>query len=127
MGPMLCTTVRCEGSKVGDMTFRKGDQMELVNDSDPCWWVAWNQNSGITGRIHRDFVASWFSFKSKERFCDKISQSTVSVEEKEKIVERKVVQKEGGKDEAGNLAHCVSLIKADMSQLNTKLGLNKIN
>ena len=46
-----------EGSKVGEMTFRKGDQMELVNDSYPCWWVAWNQNAGITGRIHRDFVA----------------------------------------------------------------------
>ena len=45
----------------------------------------------------------------------------MSVEEKEKIVERKVVQKEGGKDEAGKLAHCVSLIKANLSQLNNKL------
>ena len=49
----------------------------------------------------------------------------MSVEEKEKIVGRIVVQKEGGKDEAGNLAHCVSLIKADQSRLNTKLELMK--
>ena len=61
------------------------------------------KNSGMTGRIHRNFVALLSSIESEERDCGKISQRT---EKETKIVEKK----DKKEHEEGNLNHFMSLI-----------------
>ena len=55
--------------------------------------------------------------------CKCLPKQQECIKEKilEKIVQKKVVTKDSGKHDAGNLAHCVSLMETDQSRLNTKL------
>lgn len=75
-GRVVVALYTYQGSEFGDMTFNKGDQMEIVDDSDPDWWVARHQNSGETGHIPRNYVALLSSIESEEWYCGKISRRT---------------------------------------------------
>ena len=56
-GAIVVALYNYQGSEHGDMTFVKGDVMEIVDDTDPDWWLAKNINSGATGHIPRNYVA----------------------------------------------------------------------
>ena len=58
------------------MSFNKGDHMEIIDDTDPDWWVARNQNTGETGHIPRNYVALLSSLESEEWYFGKISRRT---------------------------------------------------
>ena len=63
-----------QGSEHGDMTFVKGDIMEIVDDTDPDWWLAKNINSGATGHIPRNYVAFQSSLESQDWYFGDISR-----------------------------------------------------
>ena len=65
-GRVVVALYTYQGSEFGDMTFNKGDQMEIVDDSDPDWWVARHQTTGETGHIPRNYVALQSSIESEE-------------------------------------------------------------
>ena len=65
-GRVVVALYTYQGSEFGDMTFTKGDQMEILDDTDPDWWVARHQISGETGHIPRNYVALLSSIESEE-------------------------------------------------------------
>ena len=65
-GSIVVALYNYQGSEHGDMTFVKGDIMEIVDDSDPDWWLAKNLNSGAAGHIPRNYVAFQSSLESQE-------------------------------------------------------------
>ena len=65
-GQIVVALYTYQGSECGDMSFNKGDQMEIVDDSDPDWWVAVHLASGAKGHIPRNYVAFQSSIESQE-------------------------------------------------------------
>lgn len=65
-GRVVIALYTYQGSEFGDMSFNKGDHMEIIDDTDPDWWVARNQNTGETGHIPRNYVALLSSLESEE-------------------------------------------------------------
>ena len=65
-GRVVVALYTYQGSEFGDMTFTKGDQMEILDDTDPDWWVARHQTTGETGHIPRNYVALLSSIESEE-------------------------------------------------------------
>ena len=65
-GRVVIALYSYQGSEFGDMSFNKGDHMEIIDDTDPDWWVARNQNTGETGHIPRNYVALLSSLESEE-------------------------------------------------------------
>jgi len=75
-GRVVIALYTYQGSEFGDMSFNKGDHMEIIDDTDPDWWVARNQNTGETGHIPRNYVALLSSLESEEWYFGKISRRT---------------------------------------------------
>ena len=75
-GRVVIALYTYQGSEFGDMTFNKGDHLEILDDTDPDWWVARNQNTGETGHIPRNYVALLSSLESEEWYFGKISRRT---------------------------------------------------
>ena len=75
-GRVVIALYSYQGSEFGDMSFNKGDHMEIIDDTDPDWWVARNQNTGETGHIPRNYVALLSSLESEEWYFGKISRRT---------------------------------------------------
>lgn len=44
----------------------QGDQMEILDDTDPDWWVSRHLGTGETGHIPRNYVALQSSIESEE-------------------------------------------------------------
>lgn len=65
-GQMVVALYTYQGSECGDMSFNKGDVMEIIDDSDPDWWVAIHLESGAKGHIPRNYVAFQSSIESQE-------------------------------------------------------------
>jgi hypothetical protein len=42
----------------GDLSFRKGDRLQIVDDSDPDWWLAKHLTSSQKGYIPMNYVVS---------------------------------------------------------------------
>jgi len=42
----------------GDLSFRKGDRLTILDDSDPDWWLAKHKSSNQKGYIPRNYVVS---------------------------------------------------------------------
>nr|CAG4649333.1 EOG090X06CC [Scapholeberis mucronata]SVE93621.1 EOG090X06CC [Scapholeberis mucronata] len=62
-GPrMLIALYDYNAREISDMSFRKGDRMELLDDTDSDWWKAEHLASNKVGYIPRNFVAMehWF-------------------------------------------------------------------
>ncbi|CAG2115226.1 unnamed protein product, partial [Medioppia subpectinata] len=45
-----------EGSDEGELSFEKGDQMVIIDDKEPDWWLAKRYNSETTGYIPMSYV-----------------------------------------------------------------------
>lgn len=73
-GQMVVALYTYQGSECGDMSFNKGDVMEIIDDSDPDWWVAIHLESGAKGHIPRNYVAFQSSIESQEWFFGQISR-----------------------------------------------------
>ncbi|KAH7974899.1 hypothetical protein HPB49_021010 [Dermacentor silvarum] len=50
----------------GDLSFRKGDRLQILNDSDPDWWHAKQLNGPQTGYIPQNYVAFEKTVESEE-------------------------------------------------------------
>lgn len=42
----------------GDLSFRKGDRLIILDDSDPDWWLAKHMSNNLKGYIPRNYVVS---------------------------------------------------------------------
>ena len=42
----------------GDLSFRKGDRLQIIDDSDPDWWLAKHLTSNQKGYIPMNYVVS---------------------------------------------------------------------
>ena len=42
----------------GDLSFRKGDRLQIMDDSDPDWWLAKHLNTSQKGYIPMNYVVS---------------------------------------------------------------------
>lgn len=58
----------------GDLSFKKGDRLFLLDKSDSDWWHARHFSNNESGYIPRNYVALEKSIESEEWFFDKISR-----------------------------------------------------
>lgn len=58
----------------GDLSFRKGDRLQVLNDSDPDWWHAKQVNGPQTGYIPQNYVAFEKTVESEDWFFGKVSR-----------------------------------------------------
>ncbi|XP_046355449.2 tyrosine-protein kinase SRK2-like [Haliotis rufescens] len=56
-----------------DLSFRKGDQMELLDESDGDWWLAKHEN-GQEGYVPSNYVAMENTLESQEWFFGKVTR-----------------------------------------------------
>jgi len=63
-----------QGSEMGDMSFAKGDRMEVLDKTDPDWWKARHLTRGDKGHIPRNYVASLSSIECEEWFFGQINR-----------------------------------------------------
>uniref|UniRef100_A0A915KSP9 Uncharacterized protein n=1 Tax=Romanomermis culicivorax TaxID=13658 RepID=A0A915KSP9_ROMCU len=59
----------------GDLSFKKGDLMILLDDQNTDWWYVKHVSSDNTGYVPRNFVAIQKSTESEEWFAGKIGRS----------------------------------------------------
>ena len=55
-----------EARTAEDLSFRKGDRLQVINNQDGDWWQARSLASGREGYIPSNYVAPMESIKSKE-------------------------------------------------------------
>ncbi|XP_003742915.1 tyrosine-protein kinase Src64B [Galendromus occidentalis] len=58
----------------GDLSFRKGDRLIIIDDRDPDWWCARNSLTNRQGYIPRNYVAAEKSVESEDWFFGRISR-----------------------------------------------------
>ncbi|XP_067139502.1 tyrosine-protein kinase Fyn-like [Centruroides vittatus] len=58
----------------GDLSFRKGDRLIILDDSDPDWWHARLLFNQQTGYIPRNYVAPEKTVESEDWFCGRVSR-----------------------------------------------------
>ncbi|KAL1433766.1 hypothetical protein MTO96_012298 [Rhipicephalus appendiculatus] len=58
----------------GDLSFRKGDRLQILNDSDQDWWHAKQLNGTQTGYIPQNYVAFEKTVESEDWFFGKVSR-----------------------------------------------------
>lgn len=51
---------------VEDLTFKKGDTLQMLNDQDGDWWMARSLVTGATGYIPSNYVAPQESMQAEE-------------------------------------------------------------
>nr|XP_027201921.1 tyrosine-protein kinase Src64B-like [Dermatophagoides pteronyssinus] len=66
-------------SDEGDLSFRKGDRLQIVDDTDPDWWLAKHLTTNQKGYIPMNYVVSeiiemedWFFGKISRREAEKL-------------------------------------------------------
>ncbi|XP_017773022.1 PREDICTED: tyrosine-protein kinase Src64B [Nicrophorus vespilloides] len=59
---------------VSDVSFKKGDRMEVLDDSDGDWWTVTHLLSKETGLIPGNFVAKEQSVESEDWFFEEVSR-----------------------------------------------------
>lgn len=65
-GKIVIALHNYQAHDVNDVSFRKGDRMEIIDDSDGDWWTVLHLTSGDKGLIPGNFVASEQSVESEE-------------------------------------------------------------
>ena len=45
-----------EGRNVGELTFKKGDQLEILNETEEFWWLARHKETKLEGFITPKFT-----------------------------------------------------------------------
>ncbi|KJH50592.1 src [Dictyocaulus viviparus] len=59
----------------GDLSFKKGDIMYLLDQSNCDWWYVRHQRTGSTGYVPRNFVAKQQTIESEEWYAGKIPRN----------------------------------------------------
>lgn len=49
-----------------DLTFRKGDKLEILNSKDGDWWFARSQQTGVEGYLPSNYVAQQKTVEAEE-------------------------------------------------------------
>jgi hypothetical protein len=49
-----------------DLTFNKGEQLEILNDKDGDWWLARSVSSGVEGYVPSNYVAEETTVEAEE-------------------------------------------------------------
>ncbi|XP_037833113.1 proto-oncogene tyrosine-protein kinase Src isoform X2 [Kryptolebias marmoratus] len=57
-----------EARTTSDLSFRKGEQLQIVNSTEGDWWMACSVSSGETGYIPSNFVAPTDSIQAEDDF-----------------------------------------------------------
>ncbi|KAM7294198.1 tyrosine-protein kinase SRK3 [Ixodes scapularis] len=73
-GKMVVALYTYNARDDGDLSFRKGDRLQILNDSDPDWWHAKQVNGQQTGYIPRNYVAFEKTVESEDWFFGKVSR-----------------------------------------------------
>uniref|UniRef100_A0A914WAJ5 Tyrosine-protein kinase n=1 Tax=Plectus sambesii TaxID=2011161 RepID=A0A914WAJ5_9BILA len=59
----------------GDLSFQKGDQMLLLDDSNADWWYVQHLRTGGSGYVPRNFVAKQQTVESEEWYAGRIPRN----------------------------------------------------
>ncbi|VDD95015.1 unnamed protein product [Enterobius vermicularis] len=73
-GPVLVALYGYESRADGDLSFRKGDIMYLLDSSNSDWWYVCHVKGG-TGYVPRNFVAKQQTVESEEWFAGRIARN----------------------------------------------------
>lgn len=73
-GNMVIAIYNHEARDQGDLSFKKGDRLLILDESDPDWWKARHTGNGKTGYIPRNFVALEKTVESEDWFFGDISR-----------------------------------------------------
>ncbi|XP_072046073.1 LOW QUALITY PROTEIN: tyrosine-protein kinase Fyn-like [Amphiura filiformis] len=57
-----------------DLTFRKGDKVQIINDKDGDWWLAKSMVTGKEGYVPSNYIAEIKSIKAEEWYVGKIGR-----------------------------------------------------
>ncbi|KAL1128822.1 hypothetical protein AAG570_013356 [Ranatra chinensis] len=63
-----------EAREAEDVSFAKGDRMQIIDDSEPDWWKVRHLRTGIEGLIPWNFVAEEKSVESEDWYFGKVSR-----------------------------------------------------
>uniref|UniRef100_A0A3Q2GHK1 Tyrosine-protein kinase n=1 Tax=Cyprinodon variegatus TaxID=28743 RepID=A0A3Q2GHK1_CYPVA len=63
-----------ESRTVSDLTFRKGDRLQIVNNTEGDWWLARSLTTGESGYIPSNYVAPSDSIQAEEWYFGKITR-----------------------------------------------------
>lgn len=65
-GQIVVAVYNYQSREMSDVSFVKGDRMELIDDSEPDWWRVRHLRTGEEGLIPWNFVAEEKSVESEE-------------------------------------------------------------
>lgn len=65
-GRIVVAVYNYQSREMSDVSFIKGDRMELLDDSEPDWWKVRHLRTGEEGLIPWNFVAEEKSVESEE-------------------------------------------------------------
>uniref|UniRef100_A0A7N6B8P6 Tyrosine-protein kinase n=1 Tax=Anabas testudineus TaxID=64144 RepID=A0A7N6B8P6_ANATE len=63
-----------ESRTTSDLTFRKGDRLQIVNNTEGDWWLARSLTTGESGYIPSNYVAPSDSIQAEEWYFGKITR-----------------------------------------------------
>uniref|UniRef100_H3DLN8 Tyrosine-protein kinase n=3 Tax=Tetraodon nigroviridis TaxID=99883 RepID=H3DLN8_TETNG len=63
-----------ESRTASDLTFRKGDRLQIVNNTEGDWWLARSLTTGESGYIPSNYVAPSDSIQAEEWYFGKITR-----------------------------------------------------
>ncbi|KAM9799428.1 proto-oncogene tyrosine-protein kinase Src-like isoform 4-T6 [Syngnathus typhle] len=63
-----------ESRTASDLTFRKGDQLQIVNNTEGDWWLARSLTTGGSGYIPSNYVAPSDSIQAEEWYFGRITR-----------------------------------------------------
>uniref|UniRef100_A0A8D9F015 Tyrosine-protein kinase n=2 Tax=Cacopsylla melanoneura TaxID=428564 RepID=A0A8D9F015_9HEMI len=73
-GKIVVAVYNYQSREAADVSFLKGDRMEIIDDSEPDWWRVRHLRTGDEGLIPWNFVAPEKSVESEDWFFGKISR-----------------------------------------------------
>ena len=63
-----------QGRSNGELSFQKGDRMEVVSEPDNDWWLARHLTTGVEGYLPKNYVASATSLECQDWYFGKIAR-----------------------------------------------------
>ncbi|KAK8722463.1 hypothetical protein OTU49_012223, partial [Cherax quadricarinatus] len=73
-GRIVVAMYAFQGRSSGELSFDKGDKMEILNDADADWWLARHMTRGTDGYIPKNYVASASSLECQDWYFGKIAR-----------------------------------------------------
>ena len=70
-GRVVVALYNYQGSEFGDMTFSKGDQMEIVDDTDPDWYWPVPMHDTTLCLVKSNFLPSQVGGKAHNKWRDR--------------------------------------------------------